>query len=57
VPALVAWGSADTVDSVSAGRRTARLMRAPFVEIAGAGHLSMLARPRPVATAIERVAH
>ena len=56
VPALVAWGSDDTVDSVSAGRRTAALMHAPFVEIPGAGHLSMLARPRPVATAIERVA-
>lgn len=57
VPTLVAWGSHDTVDSVSAGRRTAKLMRAPFVELAGAGHLSMLARPDLVANAIERVAH
>jgi pimeloyl-ACP methyl ester carboxylesterase len=56
VPALVAWGAEDTVDSVSAGRRTAKLMHVPFVEISGAGHLSMLARPRLVARAIERVA-
>jgi pimeloyl-ACP methyl ester carboxylesterase len=54
--ALVAWGSNDTVDSVSAGRRTAALMHAPFVEIPGAGHLSMLVRPALVAHAIERVA-
>jgi pimeloyl-ACP methyl ester carboxylesterase len=57
VSALVAWGSHDTVDSLSAGRRTAKLMHAPLVELAGAGHLSMLARPRLVASAIERVAH
>jgi len=56
VPALVAWGSHDTVDPVSVGRRTAKLMHAPFVEIAGAGHLSMLDRPGPVAAAIERLA-
>ena len=55
VPALVAWGSRDTVDSVTAGRHTAALMHAPFVEIAGAGHLSMLRRPGAVARAIERV--
>jgi pimeloyl-ACP methyl ester carboxylesterase len=55
-PALVAWGSHDTVDSVSAGRKTAALLHAPFVEIAGAGHLSMLARPGLVAAAIERLA-
>ncbi|HEY2074414.1 MAG TPA: alpha/beta hydrolase [Gaiellaceae bacterium] len=55
VPALVAWGSDDTVDSVSAGRRTASIMHAPFVEIPGSGHLSMLARPAPVARAIERL--
>jgi pimeloyl-ACP methyl ester carboxylesterase len=29
-------------------------MKAPFVEIPGAGHLSMLARPLLVARAIER---
>ena len=56
VRALVAWGSEDSVDSVAAGRRTAALMHAPFVEIPGAGHLSMLVRPTPVAHAIERVA-
>lgn len=56
VRALVAWGSEDTVDSVSAGRRTAALMHAPFVEVPGAGHLSMLARPALVAHAIERAA-
>jgi len=55
VRALVAWGSEDTVDSVSAGRRTAGIMHAPFVEIPGAGHLSMLVRPGLVARAIERV--
>lgn len=54
VPALVAWGSHDTVDPVSAGRQTAALMHAPFVQISGAGHLSMLARPALVARAIDR---
>ena len=56
VRSLVAWGSDDTVDSPAAGRRTAALLRAPFVAIPGAGHLSMLARPALVADAIERVA-
>ena len=56
VRALVVWGSKDTVDSVSAGRRTAATMHVPFVEIPGAGHLSMLAQPALVARAIERVA-
>jgi pimeloyl-ACP methyl ester carboxylesterase len=55
-PVLVAWGANDTVDSASAGRHTAALLHAPFVEIPGAGHLSMLARPALVARAIERVA-
>lgn len=56
VPARVVWGSEDTVDSVSAGRHTAAIMHAPFVEIPRAGHLSMLARPALVARAVERVA-
>jgi pimeloyl-ACP methyl ester carboxylesterase len=56
VPRVVAWGAEDTVDSVSAGRRTAAIMHAPFVEIPGSGHLSMLAQPALVARAIERVA-
>lgn len=55
VPAVVAWGSDDTVDSVSAGRRTAAIMHVPFVEIPGAGHLSMLRQPALVARAIERL--
>jgi pimeloyl-ACP methyl ester carboxylesterase len=55
VPAGVVWGAEDTVDAVSAGRRTASLMHVPFVEIPGAGHLSMLARPALVAHAIEGV--
>lgn len=55
VPALVVWGQDDTVDSVSAGRRTAAIMHVPFVEIPGAGHLSMLVRPGLVARAIERL--
>jgi pimeloyl-ACP methyl ester carboxylesterase len=54
VPAHVVWGSDDTVDSVSAGRRTAAIMHAPFVEIP-AGHLSMLAQPALVARAIASV--
>ena len=52
-PALVVWGSEDHVDSVAAGRRTAALLHARFVEIPGAGHLSMLAAPAAVAHAIQ----
>jgi len=53
VPAVVAWGSRDTVDSVTAGRHTAALMHARFVAIPNAGHLSMLAQPNAVARVIE----
>jgi pimeloyl-ACP methyl ester carboxylesterase len=53
---LVVWGSRDTVDSVSAGRATAALLHARFVEIPAAGHLSMLVRPAAVARAIARFA-
>ena len=56
VRVVVAWGALDDVDSVAAGRRTARLLRAPFVLLPRAGHLSMLVAPRGVAAAIERVA-
>ena len=56
VPRLVVWGAHDTVDSVAAGRRTARALRAPFVLVPAAGHLSMLDRPAAVARAIERAA-
>jgi pimeloyl-ACP methyl ester carboxylesterase len=56
VPRTVVWGTQDTVDSVSAGRRTAAELRAPFVTIPDAGHLSMLGNPRAVARALERAA-
>jgi pimeloyl-ACP methyl ester carboxylesterase len=52
VPRLVVWGSEDHVDSVAAGRRTAGMLHTRFVEIPGAGHLSMLAAPAAVAHAI-----
>jgi pimeloyl-ACP methyl ester carboxylesterase len=55
VPSLVVWGADDSVDSVSAGRTTARLMHTEFVVIPRAGHLSMLAAPQRVAAAIVRV--
>ena len=47
VPRLVVWGAHDTVDSVSAGRRTAALLQARFVTVPKAGHLSMLAQGHP----------
>src|SRR5437870_427009 len=56
VPALVLWGAQDTVDSVSAGRRSAAALRAPFQLLAGAGHLSMLAAPKAIARAVDSVA-
>ena len=49
VPRLVVWGSRDGVDSVAAGRKTAALLRSRFVQIPGAGHLSMLQAPLAVA--------
>jgi pimeloyl-ACP methyl ester carboxylesterase len=52
VRALVVWGASDNVDPVSAGRQTARDLRAPFILVQGAGHLSMLAAANAVATAI-----
>jgi pimeloyl-ACP methyl ester carboxylesterase len=51
-PALVVWGALDTVDSVSAGRRSAQALRAPFRLVAGAGHLSMLSAPAAIARAV-----
>lgn len=54
VPALVIWGAKDTVDSVSAGRATARDLHARFVVVPRAGHLSMFASPQRVAGAIMR---
>ena len=54
--ALVLWGARDTVDSVSAGRRSAKALRAPFRVIAGAGHLSMLSTATAVARAVDAFA-
>jgi pimeloyl-ACP methyl ester carboxylesterase len=54
--ALVLWGARDTVDSVSAGRRSAAALRAPFRLLPGAGHLSMLAAPNAIAHAIDSFA-
>ena len=56
VPRLVVWGADDHVDDVSAGRESARVLRARFVLVPRAGHLSMLARPGVVAAAIDRFA-
>jgi pimeloyl-ACP methyl ester carboxylesterase len=56
VRTVVAWGAEDTVDSVAAGRASARALRAPFVLLPGAGHLSMLVDPRGVAAAVLRAA-
>jgi pimeloyl-ACP methyl ester carboxylesterase len=53
VPATVVWGAQDSVDDPNAGRQTARDLRAPFVVIPDAGHLSMLSRPAAVARAVE----
>lgn len=55
-PTSVVWGGGDTVDSVSAGRSSARALAAPFTLVPGAGHLSMLVRPNAVAHAIDRFA-
>lgn len=52
VPALVVWGATDDVDPVSAGREAALDLKAPFIEVPRAGHLSMLAAARGVVAAI-----
>jgi len=49
---LVVWGAQDSVDRVSAGRHTARLLHTRFVLIPAAGHLSMLENPAAVAATI-----
>jgi pimeloyl-ACP methyl ester carboxylesterase len=54
VRTVVAWGAHDTTDAVSEGRATASALRAPFVLLPDAGHLSMLADPAGVARAIRR---
>jgi pimeloyl-ACP methyl ester carboxylesterase len=56
VPALVVWGGHDTTDDAAAGRTSARTLRAPFVLLPRAGHLSMLGDPVGVAQAIEHAA-
>jgi pimeloyl-ACP methyl ester carboxylesterase len=56
VRTVVAWGAHDTTDAVSEGRASARALRAPFVLLPNAGHLSMLADPAGVARAIRRAA-
>lgn len=53
VPRLVLWGADDHVDEVSAGRASAHALRARFLLVPRAGHLSMLTSPRAVAAAIE----
>jgi pimeloyl-ACP methyl ester carboxylesterase len=52
--AVVVWGADDSVDGRAAGAQTARDLRARFVVVPDAGHLSMLAQPAGVARAIER---
>ena len=56
VPVVVAWGADDKVDAISAGRSTAAALRAPFVVLPGAGHLSMLADPSRLAAVVDRSA-
>lgn len=52
--ALVVWGASDSVDPASEGRKTAAELRAPFIELRGAGHLSMTEAARVLAAAIAR---
>jgi pimeloyl-ACP methyl ester carboxylesterase len=54
---LVVWGQHDTVDSVAAGRASARALRTRFRILAGAGHLSMLGAPDALAGALARFAN
>jgi pimeloyl-ACP methyl ester carboxylesterase len=54
--ATVIWGADDTVDSVAAGRASAKSLRAPFTLVPDAGHLSMIGAPVAVACAIDRFA-
>ncbi len=53
VPAVVLWGSKDTLDPLTAGRATAAVLHAPFRELEGSGHLSMLVDPRGFANDVE----
>jgi pimeloyl-ACP methyl ester carboxylesterase len=57
VPRAVVWGAEDSVDSLPSGRATASVLRVPLQLIPNAGHLTMLARPRAVAVAVEGADH
>jgi pimeloyl-ACP methyl ester carboxylesterase len=52
VRALVLWGSRDTTDPLSAGRRSAAALHARLVVLPGAAHLSMLELPQDWARAV-----
>jgi pimeloyl-ACP methyl ester carboxylesterase len=52
VPRLVLRGADDTTISLADGRATAAVLHTRLVNVAGAGHLSMLARPGAVAQRI-----
>jgi pimeloyl-ACP methyl ester carboxylesterase len=54
VPAYVLWGSQDDIDPVTSGQASAALMHAPFHELPGAGHLSMLEDPQAFARDVEQ---
>jgi pimeloyl-ACP methyl ester carboxylesterase len=54
---LVVWGQHDTVDSVAAGRTSARALRTSFRILPGAGHLSMLGAPDALADVLARFAN
>ncbi len=53
IAATVVWGGKDGIDSLAAGRATARDLRARFLIVPGAGHLAILTNPGAVARAVE----
>ena len=55
-PALVLWGARDTVDPVSAGRKSAGALQARFELLPRAGHLSMLGAPGAITAAVDAFA-
>jgi pimeloyl-ACP methyl ester carboxylesterase len=55
-PALVLWGTNDTVDPVDAGRKSARALHARFELLPHAGHLSMLGAPAAITAAVDAFA-
>jgi pimeloyl-ACP methyl ester carboxylesterase len=52
IPRAVIWGADDTVDSLASGRSTAAALHTRLRTIPQAGHLTMLAAPRPTAKRI-----